>query len=225
MPAVFPMREIDPSLYLVINPEQCRHQSPVEIARNAVAGGVSTVQIRTKVMSDQSYTELAAQVNQALRPLHVPVFVNDRLEVAAAAGINCIHLGQDDVSVQEARHTLGPDALIGLTVRSMEEAESAPTQELSYLSVGGVFATQSKANPDPPIGLTTLKHIVRHFRSRGASCPIIAISGINQTNLESVLSTEVDGVAVVSAICESDNPEAAARELRSTIHSYQTTGN
>ena len=217
------MREIDPSLYLVINPEQCRHQSPVDIAKNAVAGGVSTVQIRTKLMCDQSYTELAAQVDQALRPLHVPVFVNDRLEVAAAAGINCIHLGQDDVSVHEAREALGPDAQIGLTVRSMEEAENAPTQELSYLSVGGVFATRSKANPDPPIGLTKLKDIVRYLKSR-ADCPIIAISGINQTNLESVLSTEVDGVAVVSAICESDSPETVARELRNTIHSYHTTG-
>ena len=224
MPPEYPMREIDPSLYLVINPEQCRHQSPVDIARNAVAGGVSTVQIRTKLMCDQSYTELAAQVDQALRPLHVPVFVNDRLEVAAAAGINCIHLGQDDVSVHEARKALGPDARIGLTVRSMEEAENAPTQELSYLSVGGVFATRSKANPDPPIGLTKLKDIVRYLKSRGAGCPIIAISGINQTNLESVLSTEVDGVAVVSAICESDSPETVALELRNTIHSYQTTG-
>ena len=218
------MREIDPSLYLVINPEQCQFQNPVDIARNAVAGGVSTVQIRTKLMCDQSYTELAAQVDQALRPLHVPVFVNDRLEVAAAAAINCIHLGQDDASVHEARQALGPDARIGLTVRSMEEAENAPTQELSYLSVGGVFATRSKANSDTPIGLSGLKDIVRHLRSRGASCPIIAISGINQTNLESVLSTEVDGVAVVSAICESDNPEAVARELRRTIHSYRAMG-
>lgn len=219
------MREIDPSLYLVINPEQCQFQSPVDTARKAVAGGVSTVQIRTKVMCDQSYAELAAQVDQALRPLHVPVFVNDRLEVAAAAGINCIHLGQDDASVHEARQALGPDARIGLTVRSMEEAENAPTQELSYLSIGGVFATRSKANSDTPIGLSRLKDIVRHLRSRGASCPIIAISGINQTNLESVLSTEVDGVAVVSAICESDNPEAVARELRRTIHSYREAGN
>ena len=219
------MREIDPSLYLVVNPEQCQFQSPIDIARKAVAGGVSTVQIRTKVMCDQSYTELAAQVDQALRPLHVPVFVNDRLEVAIAAGINCIHLGQDDASVYQARQALGPNAQIGLTVRSMEEAENAPTQELSYLSVGGVFATRSKANPDSPIGLTKLKEIVRHLRSRGASCPIIAISGINQTNLESVLSTEVDGVAVVSAICESDSPEAVARELRHMIHSYRTTGN
>ena len=219
------MREIDPSLYLVINPEQCQFQSPVEIARKAVAGGVTTVQIRTKVMCDQSYTDLATQVDQALRPHHVPVFVNDRPEVAAAAGINCIHLGQDDASVHEVRQALGPDALIGLTVRSMEEAENAPTQELSYISVGGVFATRSKANPDPPIGLTKLKDIVRHLKSRGTSCPIIAISGINQTNLESVLSTEVDGVAVVSAICESDKPEVVAHELRSTIHSYRTTGN
>ena len=127
--------------------------------------------------------------------------------------------------MQEARQALGTDARIGLTVRSMEEAENAPTQELSYLSVGGVFATQSKANSDTPIGLSGLKDIVRHLRSRGASCPIIAISGINHTNLESVLSTEVDGVAVVSTICESDNPEAAACKLRHMIHSYRAAGN
>ena len=211
---------VDPSLYLVINPEQCRYFEPVELAILAAQGGVSAVQIRSKSLSDQEFKELADKVSNALQPYPVSIFVNDRVSVATATGVKGIHLGQDDESVTTARRALGPQASIGLTVRSIEEAKSAPLTELSYVSVGGVFATESKFNPDPPIGLKMLATIVNVLRSRNANCPIIAISGIHSDNLRAVLQTGVDGVAVVSAICESQSPKSAARELKRIIEEH-----
>ncbi len=211
---------IDPLLYLVINPEQCQYYQPVELAMLAVAGGASVVQIRSKSMTDQDYTKIVNETCAVLRPLQVPVFVNDRVGVASSTEAHGIHIGQDDVSVLSARSLLGPDSHIGLTVRSISEARSATIEELSYISVGGVFTTHSKFNPDPPIGLDLLKTIVKELKSRGTTCPIIAISGITLENLSAVLAAGVDGVAVVSAICESKDPQSAAHQFRITIDEF-----
>ena len=212
-----PIRGIDASLYLVINPEQCRHLNPIDLAAKAVAGGVSTVQVRSKSMSDHDYGLLVEQIVRALRPYRIPVFVNDRVAVAVSARVDCIHLGQSDETVGVARSRLGDQAHIGLTVRSMEEAMNAPLEELSYVSVGGVFSTRSKYNPSPPIGLKQLKEIVNYLKSRDSTCPIIAISGIDLGNVDAVLETGVDGVAVVSAICESEDPKLIAQQFRNKI--------
>ncbi len=211
---------INPSLYLVINPEQCRFEKPVDVARKAVAGGVSAIQIRVKESSKQCYQDLVSSITEALRPYHVPVFVNDQIDVAAATGTNCVHLGQNDTPVSEARRILGSEAHIGLTIRSLEEAQKVPHKELSYISIGGVFATQSKNNPEPPIGLAQLSRIYVTLRNLGARCPIIAISGINLQNLESVLATGVDGVAVVSALCQARDPAWMAHQFRNRIDSF-----
>ncbi len=214
----------DPSLYLVINPEQCRYIKPVDLAVQAVDGGVSTVQIRSKSMSDLEYQTIAKDICSALYPKQVPVFINDRVGLVAPSNAQGVHIGQDDGSVSATRQTLGPHIHIGLTVRSIEEAEKAPLDYLSYVSIGGVFATHSKLNPDPPIGLQNLAAIVDLLRSRGANCPIIAISGIHLNNLDSVLETGVDGVAVVSAICESQEPETVAQQFRKIIDQFKPGG-
>jgi len=211
---------IDPSLYLVINPEQCLHHDPVELAIKAAYGGVTAVQIRSKSMTDEDYQQLINTASCALSPSHVPVFVNDRVHIATASHAAGIHLGQDDQSVLSARQHLQPHQHIGLTVRSMEEADNAPIEALSYISVGGVFATKSKQNPDPPIGSNELTRIVKPLKSRWANLPIIAISGIQFENLYDVLTSGVNGIAVVSAICESKNPERAALQLRTAVSDF-----
>lgn len=219
-----PVRSVDPTLYLVINPEQCRFDTPAHLAVKAAAGGVSAVQVRCKSLDDKDYAMVVQQIADALHPRRIPVFVNDRVDVAFAAQIHCIHLGQTDDSVHLARDRLGDRAQIGLTVRSMEEAENAPLEELSYVSVGGVFPTRSKYNPNSPIGLGQLRDIVDSLKSRDPECPIIAISGINLSNVNAVLAAGADGVAVVSAICESNDPESAARQLRNKITNHHAPG-
>lgn len=212
----------DPSLYLVINPHQCANGDPVKTARQAVRGGVTAVQVRCKTADDGTYSKIVKEVAMELSSLNIPVFVNDKVDVARTAGVSCIHLGQDDAPVCKARRILGIDALIGLTVRSMPEAENAPLHDIDYVSIGGVFATRSKNNPDDPIGLENLREIYSNIRLRDPDIPIIAISGINESNLDSVLQTGVSGVAVVSAICESGRPQAVAQRLRQRIIQFQS---
>ena len=205
------------SLYLVINPEQCKFGSVVETALNAVKGGVTTIQVRSKAMNDQDFVETTANLVRELACFHVPVIVNDRVEAVTAANASGVHLGQEDASVTDARDTLGNQCIIGLTVRSLEEAANAPLDLIDYISIGGVFRTTSKENHDTPIGLDELQIIVNSIRSRNPEIPIIAISGINEFNAMQVMSTGVDGIAVVSAICESPDPEGAALRLRRII--------
>ena len=205
------------SLYLVINPEQCKFESVVETALNAVKGGVTTIQVRSKAMNDQDFVETTANLVRELACFHVPVIVNDRVEAVTATNASGVHLGQEDASVIDTRDTLGNQRIIGLTVRSLEEAANAPLDLIDYISIGGVFRTTSKENHDPPIGLDELQIIVNSIRSRNPEIPIVAISGINEFNARQVMSTGVDGIAVVSAICESPDPEGAALRLRKII--------
>ncbi len=213
--------KFDPSLYLVINPEQCVHNSVAQTVLSSVRGGVTAIQLRTKTMSEQELLDLVAGVVDALDSQNIPVFINDHVDIAASTGVNAVHLGQDDMAVEEARSILGNNAYLGLTVRSVREAQNAPLQSLDYVSVGGVFHTRSKVNSDPPIGLDGLEEIVNLLRSRNQHIPIIAISGITVQNLESILECGVDGVAVVSAICESENPQWVAQEFKTKINDYR----
>lgn len=213
--------KFDPSLYLVINPEQCIHNSVVQTVLSSVKGGVTAIQLRTKTMSAQELTDMVAGVVDALGSQDIPVFINDHVHIAASTGVNAVHLGQDDMAVKEARSMLGDEAYLGLTVRSVSEARSAPLQLLDYVSVGGVFRTRSKINSDSPIGLSGLGEIVNLLRSRSPYIPIIAISGITTQNLKSILKCGVDGVAVVSAICESEDPHLVAQEFKTRINEYR----
>ncbi len=207
----------DPTLYLVINPQQCIHCSPVEIARQAVLGGVTAIQIRNKTFDFEHFLRLASPLSDELSGYKVPIFVNDRVDFAAACAIDGVHLGQDDLPVSRARQILGDHALIGLTVRSVYEARRAALTRINYVSIGGVYPTHSKTDAGNSIGLNLLREICQIIRKRDAQMPIVAISGINQSNIESVIRTGVDGVAVVSAICESQDPLNAARSLRKLI--------
>ncbi len=206
-------------LYLVLNPHQCIHLSPVETAVAAATGGVDAVQVRSKNMAEFDFVELTRQTAQALAPYDVSLLINDYAELTAPTQIDGVHLGQDDLPVRQARKLLGDEYLIGLTVRSMEEAERADLEVIDYLSIGGIYSTHSKRNPESPIGVNKLQEILKFVRKQKPDLPIIAISGINETNVESVLKTGVDGVAVVSSICESKNPKFAAQRLKKKIKS------
>ena len=207
----------DPSLYLVVNPEQCVSGSVVNTVREAVQGGVTMVQIRSKSLNTEDFINLVDEAVKILDSDAIPVIVNDRIEVATATRASGVHLGREDTSVQQARQATGTNSIIGLTVRSIQEAKDAPIELLDYISIGGVFATQSKLNPDLPIGVDKLQIILGIIRSRNPDLPVVAISGINESNIDQVLATGIDGIAVVSAICESDNPRKSAHRLRELV--------
>lgn len=208
-----PHLSLDPRLYLVLDPAQCA--DPVALARAAVAGGVTLVQLRQKNTATRERLSLARALVAALGP--VPLLVNDRVDVALAAGAAGVHVGQSDMPAIDARRLLGEKAIIGLTVRSLDEARAALAAPVDYLSIGGVHATASKHNPEPPIGLAGLREIVTLLRDHGCSLPLTAISGIQAAQIPAVLGCGVQGVALVSAICGAANPRATARELRGIV--------
>lgn len=206
------MNPVDPRLYLVVGPDDCRQHPLTELVRAAVAGGVTLVQLRAKHASSREWLTLTANLRQALATSGVPLLINDRVDIALAGGADGVHLGQEDMPVADARRLLGDTAIIGLTVRSTAEAEAAPVQLLDYVSIGGVFATRSKNNPNPPIGLAGLAAIVAVLRQR-CTLPLCAIAGIEADTAATVWSTGIDGIAVISAITDAADPQQAAHEL------------
>lgn len=211
------MTVVDLSVYAIADPGVCGRAGLVARVLDAVAGGASLVQYRDKSAGPDALIETAAELKQALDGSGVPLLVNDRVDVALACGADGVHLGQADMAPAEARALLGRDAIIGLTIKSAEDADRAPLEVIDYACIGGVFATASKANPDPPIGLDGLGRLCRRLRARGAPWPIGAIAGITAHNAGSVIDAGADGVAVISQIFAADDVTVATAELARVV--------
>jgi thiamine-phosphate pyrophosphorylase len=207
--------QLDLRLYAILDPEQAGGHALPDLARKLVAGGVTSVQVRDKTGNTTSRIALARAVKAALG--HVPLIINDYVDVAIEVGAEGVHLGQDDTDVMTARARLGPIPFIGLSVKTPAQAWSAPLRIIDYVGIGGVFATTSKNNPHPPIGLVGLREIVRIFRYRIGNFPMCGIAGINAGNAADVIAAGADGVSVISALSKAPDPTAAARALREII--------
>jgi thiamine-phosphate pyrophosphorylase len=207
----------DLRLYALVDPERAGGRDLAELAWLLARGGATLVQLRDKHGSTQSQVETARAIRSRLAPLGVPFLVNDRADVAFAAGADGVHLGQDDMAVEDARRLLGPGAIIGLSIKSLEQAEAAPVDLLDYAAIGGVYATTSKDNPDPPVGVDGLARIAQVLRRRRPELPICAIAGIDASNAAATIQAGADGVAVISALSLAANPPDAARELRAIV--------
>jgi thiamine-phosphate pyrophosphorylase len=191
--------------------------SHLELARLAAAGGADTIQFREKrPLTTRMLVETAAAMRQALEGTGARLVVDDRVDVALAAGVPAVHLGRDDLDVQTARAILGADALIGGTANSLAEALRVAATDVDYLGVGPVFGTRSKANPAPPLGLDGLRVIVE-----AVGKPVIAIGSITADRVRSVLDAGAHGVAVLSAVVCRDDPAEAARAFRGAIDAWR----
>jgi thiamine-phosphate pyrophosphorylase len=208
---------VDVRLNTIVDPERANGRSLVELTRLVVAGGATLIQYRDKLGGTRKMVEEARALNHALNETGVPLVINDRVDVALAAGAQGVHVGQDDMSVADARWLLGDNAIIGLSIKSVAQANEAPIEHLDYVGVGGVYATTSKDNPNPPIGLDGLRAIVDALRARKPDLPIVGIAGIGATNAGPVIGAGADGVAVISALSMQRDPQAAARELRGIV--------
>jgi thiamine-phosphate pyrophosphorylase len=147
----------------------------------------------------------------------VPLVINDRVDVALAAGADGVHVGQDDMPAQEARRLLGPNAIVGLSIKSVALANAAPLDVIDYAGIGGVYATTSKHNPSPPIGIAGLRDVIAALRARKREFPACGIAGIDAGNAAAVIEAGAAGVAVISALSMTRDPEAAARKLRNVV--------
>jgi thiamine-phosphate pyrophosphorylase len=208
---------IDLRLNAIVDPERAGGRSLAELTRLVVKGGATLIQLRDKMGSTRRMIEEARAIMAMLAGTGVPLVINDRVDVALAAGADGVHVGQDDMPAQEARRQLGPKAIIGLSIKSVAQANAAPLDAVDYAGIGGVYATTSKDNPDPPIGVAGLREIVAAFRARKRGFPVCGIAGIDASNAASVIEAGADGVAVISALSMRSDPQAAARELRAVV--------
>lgn len=204
-------------LYVIVDPSACAGRDPVSVARAAVRGGAGMVQLRDKRDDIPAMLELARVMGRAVREEGALFVVNDRVDVALAAGADGAHVGQRDLPPAEARGLLGGEAVVGLSLKTAAQVDAAPVDVLSYGALGGIFPTSSKEQDTPPAGLEGLAGLSRRLRSRAPNLPVVAISGITVENAASVVAAGADGVAVISAVCAADDPEAAARALRREV--------
>ncbi|ATJ84548.1 thiamine phosphate synthase [Halomonas beimenensis] len=197
---------LDLSLYLVTDPDLCAAHGLQETVLAAVRGGVSVVQLRDKHVSDAELVPLARRLKTALAGSGVPLIINDRLEVALASGADGLHIGQDDGEVADARAALGPEAILGLSVQTLDQLARIDKGRLDYLGLGPVFATPTKGDHAEPLGFEGLAELVA-----ASPLPSVAIGGLKAEHVPAVRRAGADGLAVVSAICGTPDPEAAAR--------------
>ncbi len=178
------------------------------IVAAAVQGGVTLVQLREKTASTRAFIEQARVLKQLLAPLRVPLLINDRIDVALAAGADGAHVGQQDMPVALARQLLGPAAIIGLSITELGQVRDRDVELADYFGVGPIFAQSTKLDATPPLGLDGLAEV-----RRATGKPIVAIGGVSAANADAVRSVGADGIAVVSAIMGADDPRAAAAAL------------
>jgi thiamine-phosphate pyrophosphorylase len=205
---------VDVRLNAIVDPERANGRALADLTRMVVAGGATLIQLRDKHGSTRRMIEEARAIKAVLAGSGVPLVINDRVDVALAAEADGVHVGQDDMRVEDARRLLGPKAIIGLSIKTVTLANAAPVELIDYVGVGGVYATISKDNPDPPIGTAGLREIVAALRARRCELPVCGIAGIDASNAAPVIQAGADGVAVISALSMHADPEAAARELR-----------
>jgi thiamine-phosphate pyrophosphorylase len=207
--------QLDLRLYAILDPEHAGGHALPDLARKLATGGVTLVQLRDKKSDPRAQVVLARAVKAALG--EVPLIINDHVDVAIESGADGVHLGQEDTDVAVARERLGPVPFIGLTIKTPAQAWAAPLRLIDYVGIGGVFATGSKNNPDPPIGIDGLSAIVRIFRYRMGNFPTCAIAGITTENAGSVIEAGADGVSVISALSLAPDPTAATCALRAVV--------
>lgn len=200
------------SLYLIVGRDVLSGRSMNDVVADAVDGGVTAVQLRQKNGAARQFVDDALTLLDLLRGRHVPLIINDRVDVALVVGADGAHIGQDDISAEDARRLLGRERIVGVSVTSAFEAGRVDARVVDYVGVGPVYSTPSKADAAPPLGVVATADIIRSLKA-----PVVAIGGINRTNVDEVLTTGVAGIAVISAICGAPDASSAAAALAARL--------
>ncbi|KAF9871640.1 hypothetical protein CkaCkLH20_10838 [Colletotrichum karsti] len=225
--------QVDYSLYLVTDstPAILGDRDLASVVEAAVKGGVTVVQYRNKTKDTGDLVAEAKKLHKVTRAHDVPLLINDRVDVALAVGCEGVHIGQDDMDLPTARKLLGPDAIIGVTASTVDEALKACEDGADYLGIGTVFATSTKDNTKHIIGTSGLRSILAAINAAGhlPAVKTVCIGGIKSNNIQRVLyqsaipaGPSLDGVAVVSAIVAAPDPETESRRLLELVRSRPT---
>lgn len=195
-------------LYVITDSELRPGRSHADIASAAVTGGARIVQIRDKTASDRAFYEAALEVRQITAEAKALMFVNDRVHIAAAVGADGVNVGQSDMPAYAARKVLGPEAIIGVSADSLEEALQAVEEGADYVGFGPVFPTTTKLDAGPVSGIKTLRMVCERV-----GVPVVAIGGISASNIAQVYMAGAACAAVVSAVVCAEDMVAATKEL------------
>ena len=195
-------------LYAVTDRAWVGRQTLPEQVEAALKGGATCVQLREKELDGAAFLEEAKVLAALCRRYGVPLIINDNVEMALASGADGVHVGQDDLTVEQVRRLAGDRLIVGVSAHSVEQALAAQAGGADYLGVGAVFATATKSDARV-LPRETLAEICR-----AVDIPVVAIGGIGEDNLLQLAGTGVDGVALVSAIFSAPDIEGQCRKLR-----------
>ena len=208
----------DPTLYLVTDPRLCRAHGLARTVREGIEGGVTAVQLRDKLSDKRTVFETALALKPILRDSNVPLIVNDHVDIAMAAGADGVHVGQTDLPAETVRSLIGPDMILGVSAHHEAELKRIDPAVVSYVGLGPLWATTTKPDAAAALGVER----ARCLRAL-TPAPVVAIGGITAERAGEAMTTDVDGIAVVSAICGQKDPRAAALGLRRAVDRARRT--
>jgi len=194
-------------LYVIVDPAACAGRDAVEVARLALDGGATIIQWRDKTRDKGDQLAQARAIAALCRERGAPFIVNDHVDLALAAGAAGVHLGQHDLPIEAVRPMLGTAAIIGVSTNNAEEALHAEAAGAGYVAVGAIFRTSSKSETRAA-DLDRIRAVKAAVR-----VPVVAIGGIDATNIASVVEAGADAAAVIRAVCAAADPRAAAAAL------------
>jgi thiamine-phosphate pyrophosphorylase len=207
----------DLSLYLVAGPADCASGDIIATVREAVAGGVTIVQLRDKTASDEEFTALGRKLKAELEGTGVPLVINDRVHLVETIGAHGIHVGVKDMPAREVRRIVGDNILIGTSINPSDPTTLPDPAYVDHVGIGPVFATSTKPDHDTPIGFDGLARLIAQSR-----VPAVAIGGISNGHAGQALEAGAQGICVVSAIAGAADPRAAAHRLKTEIEEART---
>ena len=202
------MRTFDSGLYFITDSTNYSEEEFLSRVEQALKGGVTLLQLREKEKSTREYIELAEKVHELAKRYHVPLIIDDRVDVALAIDAEGVHVGASDMPVATARKLMGEDKIVGATAKTVPWAKEAYEQGADYLGVGAIYPTTTKVKT-VLTSTDTLRDICN-----AVPIPANAIGGLNKDNIDVLKGIPVAGICVVSAIMKADDPKTAAEELK-----------
>ena len=202
------MKKFDSTLYFITDSTNYTQEEFLYRIEQALQGGVTLLQLREKNRSTREYIELAKKVHTIAKCYNVPLIIDDRVDVALAAGAEGVHVGADDMPVAYARRLMGDDKIVGATAKTVPWAKEAYEQGADYLGVGAIYPTTTKVKT-VLTSTDTLENICS-----AVPIPVNAIGGLNKDNIDILAGIPIAGICVVSAIMKADDPRSAAESLK-----------
>lgn len=205
------VRSEDMTLYAVTDAAWTGEKTLIQQVKEALEAGITFLQLREKHLSEKEFLREAVEIKRLIDQYQIPFVINDNIEIAQKAGADGVHVGQDDMPVEEVRKILGEDKIIGVSAHNVEEAVRAEQGGANYLGVGAVHTTATKENTSA-VSMEEMKKICQTV-----SIPVVAIGGIKKNNMNVLSGTGVDGIAVVSAIFAAKNIKEETKELLEAV--------